>query len=103
MGENNRKSVILWLWAVPGGFGAIQKGRGLRPRPFWMAPKPPGTAQSHKMTEFLLFSPLPLSDRPLKGPAAPPVSFASAPHEPWRPGGDSPCRPMRIGGWQRGV
>ena len=68
-GENNKKSVMLWLRAIPGGFGAIRKGRGPRPRPFWMAPKPTGTAQSHKVTDFCrYFSPSQSPIDSLEGP-----------------------------------
>ena len=56
---NNQTSVILWVWAVPGGFGAIPKGGGRSPPPFGMVLKPPGTAQTHTMTYFWLFTPRP--------------------------------------------
>jgi len=44
----------------------------------FVAPKHPEAAQSHKMIDFCLFiPPAPFSYRPLREPAAPPVSFAS--------------------------
>ena len=41
------------VWVAPGGFKTIQKGGGLRPPPCWMVLKPPGAAQTPKMTDFL--------------------------------------------------
>jgi hypothetical protein len=47
------QNVPFWgVWAAPGGFRTIQKGGGLRPPPFWMVLKPPGAAQTPKMTDF---------------------------------------------------